>query len=468
MKINFLAVLFNLLKEILFWDGKEKQVFLFCHRSSYKNETTLHPYKILEADESDYTHRSSGYCQIDKPFIDRVYNEAIAEQADIIKVHSHPPGYPAIFSPIDEEKDPELLRHISAQIEGIQLVSIVFDPTFKSVDGWYYDRENDAMLPVEKISVIKESDLDILLPERSSLYQKPFDPVLGRTAAAFGTDRVMKIGCLTIGIVGLGGIGSALYETIARDKPQRIILCDPDVIEKSNLNRIYGATKKDIGRYKAEFYAGQIKKISPDTPVIFFNKSLYDPEVQQAFTQAEIIFGCVDSGARLSINQLSMAHNIPYFDLGASIVSDKGSPEYIGGQIYTCIPGNNACLSCAGCFNHLLSEYRSPLERKADAEQGYIKGEDVINPLVAYLDQIIAGLGYSEFIKYVFGLTEKPAFKVYYDALKNKLVSSNCETESCIVCHKDGFLGKGNKVPFLTPKEDKEDRNLLTVLESTE
>lgn len=453
MKIKILKKVFDKLKAALKWDGAEKSVLGFARRSTSDTGTNLIVHELMMPEESDYVGRSAGHCELGIPFLNKAYNCEIENQYDPVKFHSHPPGYPGIMSGIDTRCDAEFFRHIDSKIEGMQQASVVFNTTFVECDGWHYEPKSDALLPIEKISIIGDT-LETLIPYRSPLYGKQLDPTLSRTALAFGEGRTKNIGCLDIGIVGAGGLGSPLIELIARDKPKSVLICDPDNIEASNLNRIVGATEKDIGRKKAEFYAEYIKSISSNTEVKAFSQSFYDPIVQQTFVQADVIFGAVDSGARHSINQLCMSHLIPYFDLGASIASENGEPSFIGGQVYSVIPGKDVCLSCSGVFENLLHEYLSPNARAANAAQGYIKGENIISPLVAHLDFTIASSGYFEMLKYVTGLPGKTSFKVYVDLLNDMISRAGCKTDNCIVCKEHGYIGQGDRVPFLRPMED--------------
>lgn len=466
MIIKFFKSIFNRLEKALVWDGKEKAAFLLCHRSSSKDNVSLLVHDIMIPKEDDYEFRSAGRCIVKKSFTNIVYNGGVEGQYDVIKVHTHPPSHPAIYSPVDEQNEPEFLRHVASKIDGMHLASLVFSCSFDSLDGWYYDPEKDALLPIEKVTIIGKDGLEIFIPYRSPLKDKTLGPALNRTALAFGEGRVKKFRCLDIGIIGTGGTGSALIELVARDQPKKILICDPDDIEVSNLNRLVGATEDDIGKNKAEFYAEYVKRISPNTEVIAFPNSFYDPDVQKEYSRCDIIIGCVDSGARLAINQLCSAHMIPYFDIGASIQSTDGSPEFIGGQIYSVIPGREVCLSCSGVFDRFLHEYLSPMARQANIDQGYVKGDDGIkSPLVASLDFAIASIGYFEALKYALGIPGQKSFKVYLDQINDKIVRSDCKPEKCIVCREDGYLGKGDKAPFLYPQDDIDDERLFSTLE---
>jgi molybdopterin/thiamine biosynthesis adenylyltransferase len=295
----------------------------------------------------------------------------------------------------------------------------------------------------------------IFVPDRSRLSNQKLPVSLGRSALAFGEEAMKSIGLLDFAVIGASALGGPIIEFLARDKANSIFLCDFDKIEETNLNRLPGTTPFDIDKLKVDFYAKKIKDISPNVKVYAFQKSFYDTKVQKAISQADVMFGCVDSGARLSMNRLAMANLIPYFDLGAMVVIEDGKLQFVGGQVYDVIPGRHVCLSCSGAFNHLLSEYNSPQKYELDIEQGYVKGDiNIPNPSVMYLDSVIAGLGYSEFLKYVLGRREDDIYKIHYNEIANKIVSSRCSEAGCIACKDSDFLGKGDKVPLMFPRTD--------------
>src|SRR5207249_1860878 len=74
-----------------------------------------------------------------------------------------------------------------------------------------------------------------------------------RQVLAFGTAGQELLGQLRIGIVGLGGTGSAVAVQLVRLGVRKFVLVDPDTFEASNLSRLYGSRFADTrkpGVYK--------------------------------------------------------------------------------------------------------------------------------------------------------------------------------------------------------------------------
>jgi hypothetical protein len=443
MQHNFLS----LIKGLEWNDGKEKAALMLCHTSRWGDNIKMMPHKVIIPKLEDYNTRSAGYYKLKKSFINKVFNEAIELQSDVVGCHIHP-GNPGILSGIDAVDEPRFMRHIAEKIDGIYHGSLVFGNSLNSLDGWFYDRKTGRLIGIEKVLVIGRNKLDIFVPHRKQTRNDDFCPSLGRTILAFGKEAVSLVGKLDCGVVGASALGGPILEMLARDKVRSIMICDPDCIEETNLNRFLGATAGDIGRPKVEFSAERIKRISPEIEVISFQRSFYEKEVQAAFSQVDVIFGCVDSGARLSINRLALANLIPYFDLGASIEVKDRLLNFVGGQIYNVIPGRTVCLSCSGAFDHLLHEYNSPKDIEFEVARGYIRGDvNDLEPSVMYLDNCVAGLGYSEFLKYVLGRRDDEIFKVYYEEISNKLVSSRCLRPAALHVEMAIFLERVTRCP---------------------
>ncbi len=71
-------------------------------------------------------------------------------------------------------------------------------------------------------------------------------------------------------IFGLGGVGSYVAEAIARSGIERIIICDYDLVETSNINRQLVATDSTTGMLKTEVMEQRIKDINPNARVLTY------------------------------------------------------------------------------------------------------------------------------------------------------------------------------------------------------
>src|SRR5437868_2655770 len=72
----------------------------------------------------------------------------------------------------------------------------------------------------------------------------------------------------TIGIVGLGGGGSHIDQQVAHIGFQLYALYDPQTAEDTNLNRLVGATIRDIGQQKLKIARRMIRGLQPGAKII--------------------------------------------------------------------------------------------------------------------------------------------------------------------------------------------------------
>lgn len=88
--------------------------------------------------------------------------------------------------------------------------------------------------------------------------------MLERTEALLGAEAVGRLNKRRVAVFGAGGVGGYVIEALARSGIGAIDVVDGDKFSLSNLNRQILATRKTIGRYKAEAAIERIKDINPE------------------------------------------------------------------------------------------------------------------------------------------------------------------------------------------------------------
>jgi molybdopterin/thiamine biosynthesis adenylyltransferase len=140
-------------------------------------------------------------------------------------------------------------------------------------------------------------------------------------------------------IVGVGAVGSEVARLLAQAGVGRLLLCDPDSIEESNLSRgaLYGPS--DAGRPKAEAAAGALRAREPGLTVITRVADFRYGVGLAELRSADLVLSCLDSVAdRIA---LSSRCNL----VGARML-DAGTYAW-GGEVRYYRPGG-ACYAC-GC-----------------------------------------------------------------------------------------------------------------------
>ena len=92
-----------------------------------------------------------------------------------------------------------------------------------------------------------------------------------RTLPLMGEQGVEKIKRARVALFGVGGVGGACAEALARSGVGSIDLFDGDKVSVSNINRQVVALHSSVGRPKAEVMAERIRDINPACNVRAFN-----------------------------------------------------------------------------------------------------------------------------------------------------------------------------------------------------
>lgn len=123
-----------------------------------------------------------------------------------------------------------------------------------------------------------------IVPERYSRNQKSLS----------SEDQLKLLGSSVI-IVGLGGLGGAVTEILARVGVGKLTLVDGDVFEDSNLNRQLLATTKDLGRQKAVVARERVQAINPGVIVQTFPQFLIEENCLELIGEALLAVDCLDN-----------------------------------------------------------------------------------------------------------------------------------------------------------------------------
>ncbi len=97
----------------------------------------------------------------------------------------------------------------------------------------------------------------------------------------------------SVGIAGLGGLGSNVAVSLARAGIGCLILVDFDKVEKSNLSRQYYFLDQ-VGILKTKALKDNIKKINPDVEVIIYNTKLKKGSMEKYFKNTDVIIEALD------------------------------------------------------------------------------------------------------------------------------------------------------------------------------
>jgi molybdopterin/thiamine biosynthesis adenylyltransferase len=239
-----------------------------------------------------------------------------------------------------------------------------------------------------------------------------------RQLPLFGKEGQEKIRESFVAVVGTGGLGSHLIQQLAFLGVGKIAIIDFDELKRTDLNRLIGSCSSDVttGTKKVDIATRLVHSIDPSIDVTAIPKSLIDEESFSAMKKASYVFGCVDNdGARLVLNELCAAFEIPYFDL-ASDIENKTGLTY-GGRVFVNID-NNGCLYCYDLISPSQArEYLVSPKARMDEEAIYGVPQKQLGqtgPSVVSINGVIASLAVTEFMVMIVGLRSPNRFLQYH------------------------------------------------------
>lgn len=238
-------------------------------------------------------------------------------------------------------------------------------------------------------------------------------------------------------IVGVGGIGSHVIQQLAFLGVKYIAVIDEDKLEESNRNRLVGVRYSDKnGMLKVDIAERTINGIDQEIVVAKIPKSVLSEESLLTLLNSNFIFGCVDNdGARLFLNEVALAYEIPYFDISSEI---KVREKELGGRIIF-VNSDNPCLVCLDEID--ANEARRYLENEdarkdEDAIYGVSKNQlDGNGPSVVTLNGIMASLVCNEFMLDVTEQRKAFNFLTFYGSSVIIRKRNDKQSKDCYYCN---------------------------------
>ncbi|NOZ22527.1 MAG: sulfur carrier protein ThiS adenylyltransferase ThiF [Planctomycetes bacterium] len=145
--------------------------------------------------------------------------------------------------------------------------------------------------PVNKDCAISDGD-EVVLIQRG---EEPSREELEALMAARHTPGVHKrVKEASVGIAGLGGLGSAIAIALTRTGVGRLVLADFDIVEPSNLNRQQYFVDQ-LGQPKTEALAENLRRINPYVRVETHRVRLDASNVSEVFADVEVLVEAFDA-----------------------------------------------------------------------------------------------------------------------------------------------------------------------------
>jgi molybdopterin-synthase adenylyltransferase len=268
-----------------------------------------------------------------------------------------------------------------------------------SLDGATTETVCAALIAaLERAGVLVEADItppaglttrDLDRQDRQIKYWAGFE-----TAERSRYDFQLALKEASVGLIGMGGVGSIVALILAGSGVGRIVGADPDVVELSNLNRQVLYTEADIGRPKVEAAREQLGALNSD--VEFEGRQVAIGGVAEAEEYVDgldfiALTADYPPGAlRRWVAQACAARRVPYAIYGAMLMGPLVSPFET---------------PCYGCYEALM--------RQHDPDYGSLQQQASALPEVqsapTFIGPIAAGLMTKDVVLYIAGAGRGPS-----------------------------------------------------------
>jgi Dinucleotide-utilizing enzymes involved in molybdopterin and thiamine biosynthesis family 1 len=112
----------------------------------------------------------------------------------------------------------------------------------------------------------------------------------------FSAEQLARLGEVTVGIVGAGGLGSNIAVMLVRSGIKRLTIVDHDVVEASNLNR-QAYLPTDVGTPKVLALSWHLQMLEPEVKVAAFQTEATRENAATLFAACPVMVEAVDGAA---------------------------------------------------------------------------------------------------------------------------------------------------------------------------
>lgn len=330
-------------------DGQEDICFALWYPSNGETRKSALVEDVILPERGDRTvKRNAAFLP---PYFERSIRIAINKKAGLALMHSHlGPGWQDMSGPDIEAEKGNAAAVLSAT--GLPLVGL----TLGTDGAWsarFWVNERPKVYRREWCDSVRVVGDWIDITYNPYLINE--HRARNRTVTAWGPSIQATISKLRVGVVGVGSVGSAVAEALARMGVGRIQIIDFDRVSEENLDRTLNFYKQDVGLPKVEVVSREIRKSSTaENPNIESTQFSVCEEI--GFRKAldcDILFSCVDRPwPRYVMNHIALSHLIPVVDGGIAIERWHSREGILRAEwrAHTVTP-TRICMECLGQYD---------------------------------------------------------------------------------------------------------------------
>lgn len=428
------SVTWNRLREHLLGNQAERMAFGYCSAGSYRGRIRLRLHDVVFPSDEEYSEQRAARVALRAadtiPYLIRAKGAAA-----FLDAHSHPFADVPCPSITDTNAASRQFVSLQGPSPGAALVRIIM-----SADGRVWadvHTEPDTTMPVQQIQVLHREGLEVVVPVNSGVRERnSIQDIDDRTKACLGEYRLSIMRRLSVGLVGLGGVGSMVARLLAGVVGE-LILIDPDHLEPHNAPRVWFAGARSRGS-KVGAAKRALQMAFPQLRVRRCADSFPSLRTTKLLAAVDFLFVCPDHNAvRYSASRFAAAGLLPLIEVGCGGRTVNGELSALGYHIRLQVPGG-PCLTCNGLD---LGKLEDPSTTELKKRQEYIDDGEMIPGELAPLTTRAAADAVDVFHRYCTGYPGSPPLQLYSDSLNLKtldLSESYHPQTDCPIC---GMVG---------------------------
>jgi molybdopterin/thiamine biosynthesis adenylyltransferase len=379
-----------------------------------------------------YAIRRADQLQLDAVALNRLIRPARDKGLLVFTVHTHGPSVPG-FSWADDRGDARLMFSLHTQIPAQAHGSIVLVP-----DGSVAARAFSPTGQVSPVSV-RVVGRTIGMP---SVGDGAHDPFFDRQEMALGVLGQERLRRARVGVVGLGGTGSVTAAQLLHLGVGALVLMDGDLVETSNVSRILGSRREDVGVLAKVDVAARYAAALGMPSTIERRRCMLKSEADLALLRGcDVVMSCVDRHLpRALLNRLAYDAAIPVIDMGSAFRVREGQLLAGAGRVVVVGP-SRPCLSCWGHIDpdEVRIESLPERDREQLEREGYVQGARVPEPSIIPFNVQVAGAAVAQLLAIVAGFSASEA----PDRLAFDFVSGTVRRNTLTGSQSCGICGRG-------------------------
>lgn len=116
-----------------------------------------------------------------------------------------------------------------------------------------------------------------------------------RLEVLIGEENLKKIMSKKILVIGVGGVGGYVAESLVRSGINHLTMVDKDVIDVTNLNRQIIALHSTLGKYKVDVLKNRLEDINPSAHISTYRVNLTEENIESLELDTyDYIIDCID------------------------------------------------------------------------------------------------------------------------------------------------------------------------------